>query len=802
MMRVPLKWLRLYLDMDKVGLSPKELAERLTMAGNEVERIRVIGGDWENIVVAELVAVDPHPDADRLRLATVETGGGRETVVCGAPNLNAGDKVAYAAVGARLIDPYKGGMVTLKPAKIRGVASSGMIVSEKELGISDAHEGILVLDPKAPPGAPLADYLGDCVLDMAITPNRADCLSVIGIAREVAALTGQTLRSLPVEYEEKGAPIAEQVTVEIADPDLCPRYSASLIHGVKLGPSPRWLQDKLLAAGQRPISNIVDITNYVMLAYGQPLHAFDYVRIRDQKIIVRRAKAGETIISLDGNPRELTADMLVIADAARPVAVAGIMGGANSEVTEHTGSILLEAASFNAASIHYTSADLKLPSEASMRFERGISADLAELALRRATQLILQLAGGEAAKGIIDEYPGKREATVIDITPAGVARVLGMDFSAAQIAALLKPLGFDCRIDGEKIAVTCPYWRTDIRYPVDIIEEIARMEGYDRLPTTLLRGAIPHFQPDPLPGFQRQLSQRLAGMGFQEIISYSLTGLARLEMLDTAGSGAAATLKVKNPMNEEHEYLRPTLRANLLATLAENRRYEEDGIRLFEAGKVFLPRAGELPREAAMLCAVMSGGANPPSWHGEAAAMDFYYAKGIVEGLLAGLGVTAEFQAGDDASLHGAAQATITVAGEAVGRLGEVHPRVLDGYEISDPVFMFEFDAAALAAAASAEIAFRPLPRFPAVTRDIALLVDKAVTHRQVAGIINSFPLVVQSSVFDVYSGEQVAAGKKSTAYHIVFQSPDKTLTDEAVNAVLKKILGRLKQELGAELRG
>jgi len=295
----------------------------------------------------------------------------------------------------------------------------------------------------------------------------------------------------------------------------------------------------------------------------------------------------------------------------------------------------------------------------------------------------------------------------------------------------------------------------------------------------------------------------MAGLGFQEIISYSLTSLARLELLDPAASGkAAATLKVKNPMNEEHEYLRPTLRANLLSTLAENRRYEEDGIRLFEAGKVFQPRAGELPREVTMLCAVMSGGVNPPSWHGEAAAMDFYYAKGIVEGLLEGLGVTAEFKAGDDVSLHGAVQTKITVADSEVGRLGEVHPRVLDGYEITGPVFLFEFDVAALAAAASAEITFRPLPRFPAVTRDIALLVDKAVTHRQIADIISGFPLVVRSSVFDVYSGEQVTAGKKSTAYHIVFQSPDKTLTDEAVNAILKKILGRLRQELGAELRG
>jgi phenylalanyl-tRNA synthetase beta chain len=802
MMRVPIKWLRLYLDLDKADLTVKDLAEKLTMAGNEVERIKEIGGEWDNISVAELVAIAPHPDADRLQLATVDTGNSRETVVCGAPNLNVGDKIAYAAIGARLIDPYKGGTVKLKPARIRGVASAGMICSEKELGIADNHEGILVLDPKAPTGKPLKEHLGDYVLELAVTPNRPDCLSVIGIAREVAALTGLAMRIMPPEYEEKGAPIDEQVKVEIRDAELCPRYCASLIRGVEVGPSPNWLQDKLLACGQRPINNIVDITNYVMLSYGQPLHSFDFNRVRGGRIIVRRANAGEQIVSLDGNLHDLTENMLVIADAERSVAVAGIMGGANSDITDRTTDILLEAASFNPASIHYTSADLKLPSEASMRFERGISAELAAIALRRATQLILQLGGGEAATGIIDEYPGRKEPLTLTVTPAETARILGMEFSTERITELLTPLGFECHTDGDAVSVTTPYWRTDVHYTVDIIEEIARMEGYDKLPTTLLSGSIPHFTPDRLSGFKRDLMQRLAGLGFQEIISYTLTSMSRLGKLRPDGSGGLPALRLKNPMTEEHEYLRPTLRANLLATLADNRRHEENGIRLFEAGKTFEPEDNDLPREYQMLCAVISGPKTPPGWQGAPAVADFYDAKGIAENLLAGIGVKAEFNASTDASLHPAVQAKITVGETAVGIVGEIHPAVRQSYEIAEPVFIIEFDMSALSEASADGIEFRQIPRFPAVVRDIALLVDTTVSHQQIEGIITSFPLVAQTSVFDVYSGKQVTAGKKSTAYHVVFQSANKTLTDNAVSAVLKKILGRLQQELGAELRG
>ncbi|MCJ7743814.1 MAG: phenylalanine--tRNA ligase subunit beta, partial [Dehalococcoidales bacterium] len=441
-MKVSLKWLKEYVD---INLPPAEVASRLTMAGLEVKGMQVIGGSWDNIVVGQILAVNRHPNADRLSLPTVDLGTEQASVVCGAPNLKLGDKIAFARVGAQLIDGHTGEVVRLKSAKIRGVASSGMVCSEKELGISDKHEGIMVLPADAPVGIPLADYLGDVIFNLEVTPNRPDCLSVIGIAREVAALTGQKMRQPEVSYSEVGPPVGQQVAVEIVALDLCPRYCATLIKGVKIAESPSWMQQRLSASGMRPINNIVDITNYVMLEYGQPLHSFDYERIRGRKIIVRRAKSGEKMFTLDGTERELSPDMLVIADTERAVAVAGVMGGANSEVADSTTSILLEAASFNPASIHYTGRTLNLPSEACMRFERGIRPELTLPGLRRATQLIVQLAGGEVAKGVVDAYPGKREPEAISLTTGEVKRVLGVKFSRDQIVQALTSLGFECQ---------------------------------------------------------------------------------------------------------------------------------------------------------------------------------------------------------------------------------------------------------------------------------------------------------------------------------------------------------------------
>jgi len=475
-MKVPFKWLKEFVD---ITLPPKEVADRLTMAGTEAKGVQVIGGKWDNIVVGRIEAVNPHPNADRLRLPTVDLGTSQQVVVCGAPNLNIDDKIAFANVGAELIDGHTGQTTILKPAKIRGVESSGMVCSEKELGILDNHTEILVLPADAPVGMPLADYLGDAILDLDVTPNRPDCLCVIGIAQEVAALTGQKLRPPDITYEEAGPPIDQHIAVEIIDADLCPRYCASLITGVKIGESPPWMQQRLLACGMRPINNIVDVTNYVMLELGQPLHAFDYELIRGQKIIVRRATKGEMIVSLDGEERKLSGNTLVIADTERAVAIAGVMGGANSEVTEGTTSILLEAANFNPASIHYTGHNLSLPSEACMRFERGIRPELTMPALKRATQLIIQLGGGQAARGVADTYPGKREPEPITISTERSKQILGVEFTRDQITDTLTSLGFECQPGGPgtEVKATAPYWRSDIKLEVDLIEEVARIIG-------------------------------------------------------------------------------------------------------------------------------------------------------------------------------------------------------------------------------------------------------------------------------------------------------------------------------------
>jgi phenylalanyl-tRNA synthetase beta chain len=801
-MKVPLSWLKDYVD---VTLPTAELSKKLTLAGFEVAEIQTTGG-WDNVVIGQITAVNPHPNADRLSLATVDLGTEKTTVVCGAPNLNTGDKIAFARVGARLVNPYNGQTEELKAAKIRGVVSAGMICSEKELGISDNHEVIMVLAAEAPVGKPLADWLGDTVFDIDVTPNRPDCLSVTGIAREAAALGGQAIHIPEISYEEAGAPIDRQVSVEIAAPDLCPRYCLSLITSVRIAESPRWLQERLIACGQRPISNIVDITNYVMLEYGEPLHSFDYDKIRGRKIIVRRARDGEIITTLDGVERQLNHDILVIADEQRAVAIAGVMGGANSDITENTTSILLESANFNAANIHYTSRHLSLTSEASMRYERGISPNLTVPALRRATQLMAQLGGGKIAQGFVDVYPGKKEPQPIILAADEAKRILGVEFSLEQITNTLTSLGFGCQKDGPNIKVTAPYWRSDIKLAVDLIEEVARIIGYDQIPTTMLSQPIPRQNPEPVLSLKKEIRRSLVGYGFQEAVTYSLTGLQTINNLTPeSGSAEVSLLRLANPMTADMEYLRPNLRANLLTTLAANRRHEDGGIRLFELGKIYLPREKDLPAEPEVLCGILSGPRTPKSWLGGDGPLDFYDAKGMLEGLLHQLGVAASFEPGHDEGLHPTRQAAILIKDKGLtvklGTVGELHPRVADAFEIAGPVGLFELNITVLTPFTVDYHPFQPIPRFPSTDRDLALVVDAAITHQRVADIIRSFPLVSEVNLFDIYSGKQVASGKKSLAYRIVYQSPTHTLTDEEVNSVQQQILDRLEKELGATLR-
>jgi len=778
-MKASLKWLRDYVD---IKLTIGELAERLNMAGLEVKGILTTGGTWDNVVIGE--------------------------VVCGAPNISLGQRVTFAHIGARLIDPHTGEAIVLKPAKIRGVASEGMVCSEKELGISESHEGILVLPPEAPIGVPLGAYLGDVVLDLDITPNRPDCLSIIGIAREIAALTGEPLRLPKIHYEETEESIDSFASVDIVDPDLCPRYCASLIIGIKIAPSPSWLQQRLNSCGMRPINNVVDVTNYVMLEYGQPLHAFDYHKLKGRQIIVRRAGNSETITTLDGSERTLNADILVIADKEEAVAVAGIMGGLNSEVTDRTDTILLESANFNQATIRRGCSRLQFQSEASIRFDKGLNSGLPLLPLKRATQLLLELAGGRAAKGIIDVYPAKSKPKLISLTTREVKRLSGLKVNIEEILKVLKALGFECREgdSGSQISVSVPYWRSDIKCSADLVEEVVRIIGYEKVPITRLGSPLPQQKSILSPSarqsnLKEKLRNILTGLGFQEILTYSLVSLEKLQKLFPKLELKVLPLKVANPMTKEQEYLRTSLRAGLLSTLSHNQKFEQAGIRLFEIGKVFLPQGKDLPEEKEMLCAVLSGPRAELSWQADREPLDFFDAKGVVENILNQLGLKASFENSDDEGLLPMRGANIIVGDDRIGVLGELHPKVAQAFELSGATCLIEIDLEKLLTKISGTKEYQPIPRFPSVTRDISLVVDEQVSYRTVENIIRNFTLVTQITLFDLYRGEQIAEGKKSFAIRIVYQSPSNTLTDEEVDQTQEQMLAKLHQELGATLR-
>ena len=804
-MKVSLKWLADYVD---IKLTPRELAERLTMAGLEVNGIQTVGDTWENVVVGEVAAVSRHPQADRLTLVTVDLGIEQITVVCGAPNVGSGQRVAFARIGARLINGHTAEVMSLKPAKIRGVVSEGMVCSEKELGISDNHEEILVLPSEAPIGMALGAYLGDTVLDLGITPNRPDCLSVTGIAREIAALTGEPLRLPRVDYEQSENLINSFVSVDIAEPDLCPRYCASLITGIKVAPSPIWLQRRLNSYGMRPINNVVDVTNYVMLEYGQPLHGFDYHKLKGRQIIVRRAGHGETITTIDGIVRRLNPDLLVIADKEQTIAVAGIMGCIDSEVTQETDAILLESANFNQVAVRRGCGYLQLQSEASIRFDKGLNSELPLIPLRRATQLLLELAGGRAAEGVIDVYPGKVKPRPMLFPAREVERLTGMEVDTGEMLKVLRSLGFGCRTNdsGSQISVSVPYWRSDIRCSADLVEEIVRIIGYEKIPVTRLSSSLPPQRTELSPRVQpsnlkKQLRGILTGFGFQEILTYSLVSLAKVEKLSPKLELKAPPLKVANPMTKEQEYLRTSLRAGILATLAHNQKFESAGIRLFEIGKVFLMKGKDLPEEREMLCAVLSGSRLELSWHTGQKMLDFFDAKGVVESLLNRSGLKARFDTSDDATLFPGRGADIIVAEDEVGIVGELHPEVAQAFELSGSAYLIEVDLERLLTKVTGTKKHRSIPRFPSVTRDIALAVDEQVTYRSVENTIRSFSLVTEVTLFDLYRGEQISSGKKSFAIRIIYQSLSRTLTDEEVDRTQRQMLDMLQRELGAFLR-
>ncbi len=803
-MRVSLKWLAEYVD---ITLAPEELARRLTMAGLEVATIERVGGSWDEqlVTVGRVVAVDRHPKADLLVLATVEYAQGQEqTVVCGAPNVAAGQKVAFARAGASLIDGRTGKSTVLKPATIRGVESAGMVCSEKELGLSEEHEGILVLPDDAPVGAPVARYLGDAVLELDLKPNRPDCLAMVGVAREVAALSGGAVREPGHTYEESDEPASAKVSVEIADPDLCFRYVASLVEGVSIGPSPRWLQERLVAGGMRPINNIVDITNFVMLELGQPLHPFDFDKLRGNKIIVRRARAGEKLVTLDGVERPLSTDMLAIADAEAPVALAGVMGGFESEVTEKTTTILLESATFHATNIRRTATKLKSRTEASTRFDKGLNPELAMVAARRATKLFVDLAGGRALHGFVDIYPRPAPEVRLDLTRQRLQQVLGIDLPTSTVRSALTSLGFSCRwLPPERYQVRVPYWRTDVAIADDLAEEVARIVGYDQIPTKGLSGEVPPALPEPRRELRERLRDALAAAGMQEVITYSLTTLDALKQVVPPEELATyPPLRVVNPVSAEHEYLRPVLRASLLKAASANVRQREGELALFEAARVYVPEGEGKHQEHEHVVGVVTGRREDRWGHASAEPVDFYDAKGYVERALAALGVEATFQEAVAYGFVPGRTAELLADGRKVGTLGQVHPAVAAFFDISQDVYLFELVVDELLASVGAVRRYQPLSRFPPVMQDIALLVDRRLPADRLRALIEEHELVRRAQVFDVYEGAGVPADKKSVAFSVTYQEPDHTLTDDEVARAQRAIVERLKRELGAELRG
>ena len=824
-MLVPISWLKRYVPVTD---TPQDLAHKLTMAGTEIGDVETIGADWdpESVVVGHVLRVDPHPNADRLRLPTVDIGGETATVVCGAPNVAAGQKIAFAREGASLFSPRSGRPQTLKRARIRGVESSGMVCSPLELGLGEDHDGILVLDDDAPVGTPLAQYLGDAVLNAEVTSNRPDCLSVLGIAHEVAAINGERVTEPDYVYPEDGPAIEDEVTIEIADPDLCYRYTASLVTGVTIGPSPKWVQDALIRAGLRPINNVVDITNYVMLEYGQPLHAFDFDKCRDRTVIVRAARAGETLTTLDGEVRKLSPPMLTIADSQDAIGLAGVMGGSNSEMTEETTTVLLESASFDPVNTRRTRTALGIRTDASDRFERGIRAALAPVGLRRATQLIVELCGGTAAKGIIDLYPTKREPPPARLSRSRLRQVLGVDYPMSQIRRVLESLGFeeDQEPGGlidlieaveagpsaertDTLWLKVPYWRSDISIEDDLVEEVARIIGYDSLPATMLSTAVPHWQPRPMTHLKDLVRDLVAAAGMQETISYSPTTLENLSKVDALDE-ANPPLRVANPLSREWEYMRTSLRSNVLNTLAYNRRIAAgDGIRIFEVGRVYLPKPEakerELPDEVEMLVGVVSGPRHPASWLVPNSNMGFYDAKGVIEYVLGKLGIEAVYEPSEDSVLQSGRTAKIAVGDVTLGVIGDVEDRVLGSFDLDAyPVAMFEISLPALLTALDAvDITYQGSNRYPESYRDLAIIVDNDVPAARIQGIIQRHALVVRATPFDIYSGEGVTEGRKSTAFRIVFQSNRGTLTSEQVDRFQGDIMRQLRRELNAELR-
>jgi len=802
-MRVSLNWLKDYVN---ISLSVDDLADLLTMSGLEVEAKEPLGRLLEEVVAARVLSVRAHPKADTLWLCDVEAGRGAVQVVCGAPNLRVGMMTPMALPGTKLP-----GGVEVKESRIRGEASVGMLLAEDEMGLTEDHTGVMTLPESLSPGTPVAQALAleDWALEIGLTPNRPDCACVIGIAREIAALTKGKLRKPEIRFRESDRRIETLTSVTLDDPEGCPRYAAGMVCRFELKPSPFWMRHRLHVSGIRGISNVVDVTNYVLLEMGQPLHAFDYDRLKENRIVVRKAGEGEVFTTLDGKIHTMNKDNLMICDGQRPIALAGVMGGLNSEIFSESKNVLIESAFFDPITIRRSSKRLGLSTEASYRFERGVDIDGAVPALRRAMMLISELAGGEVIQGIIDNYPAPRRPREIDLRVDKTNRFLGTGLSRETMGSYLQALELEVHPLGENVLrVKVPCCRVDLTRDWDLMEEVARMEGYDNIAVTNppIRPSDEKEAPEVTTG--DRVREIMVGLGFSEVISFSFIAPESADFLGAEKDSALRCfVPLLNPLTVDQSVMRTSLMPGLLSAVKTNLSYGEKDLKLFEWGRIFIRQGTEeLPRERLALSGVVMGSANPKDWYREERAADFYDAKGVVEALLKALGSRAlVFERGDIPPWYlKEAASLIRLADQRLGTVGELAPEVLKRFDVDAPrVFAFEIDGTVLIEKVSGDRTFEPLAKFPAVYRDLSLVAKKSVECERIQAIIllEGKELVESVALFDLFEGGKIGPSEKALAFRICYRSRESTLDGKDINKLHESIVERIGKETGARLR-
>lgn len=799
----PLGWLTDYL---KIDVSAEELGEMLTMAGLELEALEDRGKALADVCVAQINGIGKHPNADRLSVCEITDGRDRYVVVCGADNMKEGDKVAFAKAGTGLpaTSKFPEG-IKIKRSKIRGEDSEGMLCSADEMGLSGGGDGIMILSSKAELGTSMSDEIGydGIIFEVGVTPNRPDCMSIFGIAREVSAILGENLQKPAFSLKEDGESISKRVSVEVDNTDACPRYCCRLIEGVRVEPSPAWLRERLEYCGIRSVNNVVDVTNFVLLEQGQPLHAFDCDRLERGGISVRKAREGETIETLDGIERKLLVEDLVICSGDRPVALAGIMGGADSEISDATSSVLLEAAYFSPAGIRKTSRRNGLKSESSSRFEKGIDINNVSFALDRAAELISRLSGGTVARGLIDVYPDPVSPREISLSVERVCGLVGISTDSHEIAGLLEGLEFEVlSLSADALSLRVPTFRVDIEREVDIVEEVARLLGYDNIPSVLPEVPMVAKKPNVITVMEKRLRDIFVSYGFLEAINYSFESPELLRTFGFEGS-----IRIMNPISRELSEMRMSLLPSLVKNVSLNLSRQNQDVRLFEAAKVFYPKGmDQLPNEVKKFAAIATGKRVPEIWDGE--KFDFFDIKSVLERSLEVLSVDSRIDfesiSPDHEFLWPGKSSAVLVDGTVLGVVGELHPHLLEKLEISESVYVLELDLSLLSVVyTSFERKFSPLPKFPSLRRDIALVVDDVVPVREILSVIKKADsgIIENAWVFDVYKGNSLEKGKKSVALSLILRNRERTLTDEDANRVQQDVLESLEKTIGAELR-